>query len=73
MTADLIAEYDYSLEPLMHYRHRSCPASSNNWWTISGGPSESDLYCPNCGQRLSPAQYEPTATHTPQPAQELEL
>jgi len=73
MTPDLMSEYDYSPETLMHYRHRSCPGNTgNNWWIISGGRKDSDLYCPYCGQRLSPIQYEPPPK-TAQPPQELDL
>lgn len=74
MTADLIAEYEYSPETLMHYRHPGCERShGDHWWIISGGPADRDLYCPNCGQRLSPAQYPPTATPSAKPAQEIDL
>lgn len=73
MTADLIAEYDYSPETLMHYRHRGCPGNGDNWWSINGGRSDQDYYCPYCGQRLSPVQYETHTVAIAQPAQELDL
>jgi len=73
MTDDLLPEYDYSPETLMHYRHRGCPGNGDNGWSINSGRSNQDYYCPYCGQRLSPAQYEPvTATFTSS-VQEIDL
>lgn len=70
---DLIAEYEAAQEILMHYRHPGCPKPSNAWWSISGGRDDRDYYCPNCGQRLSPAQYETDPPPTALPAKELDL
>lgn len=69
-----IAEYDYSPETLMHYRHPGCTDSRDPWWSISGGSSEKPCFCPYCRQRLSPVQYEPVlAPSIPATIKELDL
>lgn len=73
MTAELLPEYEYSPETLMHYRHPGCPDSPDPWWSISGGSSEKPCFCPYCGERLNPAQYEPPVPKPAPPAQELDL
>lgn len=67
-----MTEYDYGPETLIHYRHRSCPGTGDPWWSISGGGTERDYYCPYCGQRLSPNQYAPSSAPFV-PDQEIEL
>ena len=73
MTADLLPEYEYTPETFMHYRHPGCLESLGQGWSIRRGSSEKPCFCPYCGQRLSPAQYPPTATFPTKPAQEIDL
>ena len=66
---ELLPEYEWSIEELVHYRCTSCAG----WWTVGNGKLNRKCYCPHCGRHLTPAQYPDAPNRPSSPPQELPL
>ena len=69
MTSDLLPEYEYALEALLHLRCTAC----GGWWTLSDGLIDREYFCPYCGRPLAPAQYDEIPRPPSNPPKELPL
>ena len=68
MIDDLLPEYDYAIETLLHLRCTIC----GGWWSVGDGVATRAYFCPWCGQSLAPAQY-PEAPARPATTKEIDL
>ena len=66
---DLLPEYDYCIERLLHLRCTAC----GGWWTLERAQPIRPYHCPWCGVRLAPAQYPNTRTRPASPPQDVPL
>lgn len=61
MTADMLPEYEYAVETLLHLRCTSC----GEWWSLVSDDVTRGYFCPWCGVKMAPAEY---ADERPLPA-----
>ena len=66
---ELLPEYDYSIEKLLHLRCTVC----SGWWSATKGDPARVYHCPYCGIRLAPAQYPDDPPRPRRAAKEVPL
>ena len=67
-TSQLLPEYDWCIEPVLHLRCTKC----GGWLVLERSQPNRAYSCPHCGVKLAPAQY-PDDPPQPRPRRSEEV